>query len=53
MKSIYVLSKLTNLKKKYRQESGRKKKERERKTGDIVQIVGERENQSECERVKE
>lgn len=53
MKSIYVLSKLTNLK-KYRQESGRKKKERkrERETGDIVQI-GERENQSECERVKE
>lgn len=50
MKSIYVLSKLTNLKqKKYRRESGREKK---REKGDIVQI-GEREYQSECERMKE
>lgn len=48
MKSIYVLSKLTNLK-KCRQESGREKK---REKGDIVQIE-ERENPSECERVNE
>lgn len=48
MKSIYVLSKLTNLKKNTDKKAG----ERKREKGDTVQI-GERKNQSECERMKE